>query len=529
MTTTPTTLTDIIEYNVKKQPHKEILSFVTINGDGDLVSEIRSYQQLFDNAKALAVTLTELGLSKNQQIAIIMNNHPEFVETMIAASIIGATFVPIDPRTSGEKLAYMLDFTECKGVISADDCKANIVAIEKDCPHLEWLISLSNEHAISSTPTASKLNTCHYIDSHKHFGKLINKTHQELSDPMFMMFTSGTTGKPKAVIYSHHKYLDPIDKIKKAGFKPDDKLYTGLSLTHINAQNTLRTSLALAVPAVISRKFTKSRLWDICRHYQCTQFTLLGGMIPEIYAVTPQANDADNPVRVITSSGMPAHLWEDFARRFDVAIFEVYGSTEGGALTNPPGIGPVGSIGKPSLDWEAAILDDEGVACEPYQRGEICFRRKDRAPITVCYYKAQQTSSEKVRDGWLHMGDMGHKDDKGWFFFHFRTGGGVRKNGDFINTTLVESILAKSPLIDDVFVYGVTTKKNVAGEKKLVAAVVPRNKNDFTEDIFYHDCKIHLEKNDIPDIVQILDSIPKTASQKPIEQRCIELLSLSDR
>ena len=519
-----TNLADIVEHKLKDYAHTEILSFVSINTSGEFVTETRTYQELYDNAQALAIKLTKQGLKQHQQFAVMMNNHPEFVEAMIAAVLIGAVFVPIDPRTSGDKLAYMLAFTECKGVISATYCQNNIIAVAEQCPQLEWLISVSDGQTLNPViPTTLLLS--HYNDIYQYSGQAFQKALQYASAPMFLMFTSGTTGKPKAVIYSHQKYLEVIDRIKSAGFNDDDKLYTGLSLTHINAQNTLRTSLVLNLPAVISRKFTKSRLWDICRYYQCTRFSLLGGMIPEIFAVAPQPNDADNPVNVVTSSGMPAHLWQDFAKRFDVSIFEVYGSTEGGSLVNPPGVGPIGSIGKPSPDWEATILDQKGNPCPPYQRGEICFRRKDRAPIIVPYFKDTEASSDKVRDGWLHMGDMGHMDDKGWFFFHFRTGGGVRKNGDFINTALVESVLAKSPLIDDVFVYGVATKDTVAGEKKLVAAIVPNNKGTFSNTVFLNYCRSHLEKNDIPDIIQSLDAIPKTASEKPIEKACIEQLT----
>ena len=80
----------------------------------------------------------------------------------------------------------------------------------------------------------------------------------------------------------------------------------------------------------------------------------------------------------------------------------------------------------------------------------------------------------RVADGWFRTGDVVHEDEDGWFFFHYRVGGGVRRNGDFINTALVEAALIKSGLVSDVFVYGVATCRNIAGEKTLVAAVVPR-------------------------------------------------------
>ncbi|HAK50874.1 MAG TPA: ATP-dependent acyl-CoA ligase, partial [Gammaproteobacteria bacterium] len=132
--------------------------------------------------------------------------------------------------------------------------------------------------------------------------------------------------------------------------------------------------------------------------------------------------------------------------------------------------------------------------------------------------------ADKVRDGWLHMGDLGHKDEHGWFYFHHRVGGGVRRNGDFVNTTLVETVLMESPLVADVFVYGVATESNVAGEKNLVAAVVPVDRSGYDEGQLLDYCRKHLERNDVPEILQVLDEIPKTISEKPIESACIELL-----
>lgn len=520
-----TSLINITLHQAGLNPDLPVLTFVTVGANGEFIEEVRTYAGLLHNAQALARELVRLGLGVNEQFAIMMNNHPEFVEAMLAAGIIGATFIPVDPRTQGDKLAYMLDFTDCKGVISAGYCLDQIQQVRAHCPQLQWLLALDDVTPAQLQPGAGlPVHTCAAALATP--GPALAVVAQDAAQPMFMMFTSGTTGNPKAVIYSHAKYMEQLAAMRRANqMRPDDKLYTGLSLTHINAQNTLRTSLGLGLPAVISRKFTKSRLWDICRHYRCTIFSLLGGMIPEIYAVPPRPDDADNPVRLITSSGMPASIWEDFCKRFGVALSEGYGSTEGGGLSNPPGVGPVGSIGKPGPDWEAAILDEAGQPCAPHVAGEICFRRRDGTPPVVSYYKNPQASGEKVRDGWLHMGDVGHMDENGWFFFHFRSGGGVRKNGDFVNTALVESMIAKSGLVADVFAYGVGTSANVAGEKALVVAVVPVDSASFSSASLLAFCRTRMEKNDIPDIVQVLAEIPKTVSEKPIEKRCIELLA----
>jgi crotonobetaine/carnitine-CoA ligase len=514
----------MIAAKAASNPDFEILTFVTVAADGSFEGEKRTYKELNDNGQGLARYLKKQGTTNGDNFAVMMNNHPEFVETMVAAGILGAAFIPVDPRTMGAKLSYMLDFTECQGVICADYCLDSVLSVAHECSNLKWLIVVPTEANDTGLPQ-TRLSLIDYPSAVETTGEALPIVEESGNDAMFMLFTSGTTGNPKAVIFSHEKYMGMTLSPFVTGITQEDRYYTGLSLTHVNAQGTMAGALGQEIPAVLSRKFTKSRLWDIIRHYGCTTFNLLGGMIPEIYAMPEKPDDAENPVRFVQSSGMPAHLWEKFEKRFDLKLCESYGSTEGGVMFNFPGEGPVGSIGRPAFGGIAEILDEDGNICEPYVEGEICFRREDGGPVAVQYFKNQDACSDKVRGGWLHMGDLGHKDENGWFFFHHRVGGGVRRNGDFVNTALVETVLAQSPLIGDVFVYGVVTAKNVSGEKTLVAAVVPAGEQEFDQQALLEYCNQHLEKNDVPEIIQVLTEIPKTISEKPIEKACIELLA----
>ncbi len=130
---------------------------------------------------------------------------------------------------------------------------------------------------------------------------------------MQMLFTSGTTGDPKAILANYLRFHAVGHDRPAARLDRADRLYTGLSLTHANAQLiTLGNVLTLGARGVISRRFTKSRLWDICRRYGCTTFNLLGGMTTAVYSEPPRADDADNPVRMVLSAGMPAAIWAGF-------------------------------------------------------------------------------------------------------------------------------------------------------------------------------------------------------------------------
>lgn len=513
----------LVSRRAADMPQFTALTFVNVGQGGALEDETRTFAQLHDNAGALAARLSELGVARGKTFAIMMANYPAFVEAMIAAARLGAAFVPIDPRVAGEKLDYMLRFSECEGVICTADCAAAVVACGASDGMLKWLIVLGDGEP---TPDAKAgVVRLDYDRAIARQGKAPPLAKTGDDDPMMMMFTSGTTGNPKAVVMPFGQYMMAAYARGVFGIEDDDVLYTGLSLTHINAQTTLRRGLAGPLPVVISRKFTKSRLWDICRAYKCTVFNLLGGMIPEIYSVPEKPGDIDNPVRLVISAGMPRDLWIEYQRRFGVKICEIYGSTEGGgALINRPGEGPIGSMGKPTPGSEAACFNEAGEVCAPFEPGELRFRRTDGAPITVDYLKNAAASAEKVQDGWFRTGDIVHRDEDGWYFFHYRVGGGVRKNGDFVSTALVESAISRSGFVSDVFVYGVNTPQNVAGEKYLVAAIVPQDAGAFSEEAFIAWCRANLEKNDVPDIVQVLSEIPRTISEKPIERACIELL-----
>lgn len=512
------TIADLVAAHATRTPTKTALTLVDVTADGAYRTEERSYAQLERNGAALAKRLSALGVRRGDTFALMMANHPEFVEAMLAAAMLGAVFVPIDPRTIGEKLSFMLSHAGCRGVICSPECAGAIADLGRN--DLSWAVILTGRSAWP--PSIARVNLA-YGDVLKEGGSC-DRISISSVDPMMLMFTSGTTGNPKAVVISHGAYMSRARGMHGIELNVDDILYTGLSLTHINAQGTLRIGLTAGLPVVVSRKFSKRHLWPICRRFGCTMFNILGGMIPEIYSIPEAPDDADNPVRLIISAGMPPDLWKEYERRYGVRICEIYGSTEGGgALTNPPGTGPIGSLGKPPPELEAGVFDDEGRRCPPMQPGELRFRRKDGVPIKTTYFRNPEASEAKVADGWFRTGDVVHEDEEGWFFFHYRIGGGVRRNGDFINTALVEAALIKSGLVSDVFVYGVATPRNVAGEKTLVAAVVPRMA-DFSENALTTYCGKTLQKRDIPEIIQILTEIPKTISEKPIERACIDKL-----
>jgi crotonobetaine/carnitine-CoA ligase len=299
----------------------------------------------------------------------------------------------------------------------------------------------------------------------------------------------------------------------------EDRLYTGLSLTHGNAQAvTLGPALMLGIPAVISRRFTKSRIWDICRAHNCTTFSLLGGMMMGIYSEPARPDDADNPVRLVISAGTPRPIWEDFEKRFNVNIHEWYAAVEGGFAHKPPGVGPIGSFGKPlEGTMELKVVREDDSECEPGEPGELICRMLT-GKTEVEYHGNKEASEAKTRGGWLRSGDMVHMDEEGWLYFDYRKGGGLRRQGDFILPEYVEKIIAEHPKVTDVCVYGIPASSGAPGESDLVAAVVPTGSSEPDIKGIFDACLSGLERNSIPSYIQVVSEIPKTASQKNLDR-----------
>ncbi len=509
-------LADLIRARAEERPDLDVLTFEGLSRDAP--DEVRTYAELATNANRLAANLIAKGVSPGDRFAIMMRNHPEFVEAMTAASITGGVFVPIDPRTRGEKLAYMLAKSGSVGAVIADYCLPQLLAVRNELPDFKWVIVVDTDVGGETRDQAAEFERFSEILSIP--AETVEVPVDDGEAPLQVMFTSGTTGDPKGIVGKNSRFCMAGMLAALFDYHSDDRPYSGLSLTHGNAQAvTLAPALTSNLRAVFSRRFTKSRLWDVCRHYGCTLISLVGGMSTAIYSQPERPDDADNPVRVVTSGGMPPAIWEAFERRFGVQILEFYGAMDGGGMAyKPAGVGPIGSFGKPMPGIDMRVLDEEGNECPPGVMGEISVRPATGEEASVEYFGDKESSRKKIKRGWNRSGDIGHRDEEGWLFFDYRAGGGIRHNGDFINPSYVEKAIAEHPSVGDVYVYGVPAASGAPGEKDIVAAVVPLDHATFDPTAVFAVCREKLEANFVPSYLQIVDEIPKTASEKPQER-----------
>lgn len=514
-------LADLIAARAERTPDLDVLTFEHLSlGDGR-PDEVRTYADLHANAQRIAGWLVARGLRRGERFGLMLRNHPEFVETLVAASTTACVAVPIDPRTRGEKLAYALRHSACRGIVCADYCLDAVRAVRAGLPDLRWVLVLaSGEDGATVRLGEGEESVAAVLAAPV---RTVDVRLERADDPLQVIYTSGTTGDPKGVVFPNARFGLFAMLGGLLGYQADERPYTGLSLTHGNAQAvTLGPSLHMGLRAVFSRRFTKSRLWDVCRRYGCTTFSMLGGMGTAIYAEPPRADDADNPVRVVIDAGMPGSLVAPFERRFGVGIFEWYGAIEGGLAFRPPGSGPPESFGRPAPGLEMRIVDEEDRECPPGVVGEIVSRPTTGEEAAVEYFDNPDASRAKTRGGWLRSGDMGHRDAEGWLYFDYRRGGGIRHNGDFINPGFVERVIAEHPSVSDVFVYGVPAASGAPGEKDVVAAVVPLAAASFDPAAIFAACRRGLEPNFVPSWLQVVEEIPKTASEKPQERFLLE-------
>jgi len=508
-TTTPQTLGQFLQARAERYPDTVVLRFVHDERPDDVVT----YARLVTQAHKLAGALQRQGITQGVTFGVMMRNHAEFVYALVAASLLGAVLVPIDPRARGEALRLQLAHARCHGLLVADYALPQVTGLLPQLADVR-VVQVLQTGEMDEPDTAqgwASLNAC-LEGPDVHCRRTVNEAEQVLE----IMYTSGSTGTPKGVLLDNRRVLGfrALGKLI-FGYRSADRLYTGLSLAHGNAQAvTLMGALGQGIEAVFSRRFTKSRLWDITRAYGITVFSLLGGMATAIYSEPVRPNDADNPVRMVTSAGMPATIWEVFEQRFNVRILEWYGAVEGGFVYKPVGEGPVGSFGRLSPGYEVRVVDTGDHDCLPGTVGELLFRPVGASAI-VDYWRDPTASAHKTRSGWLRSGDMVHRDAKGFLFFHYRQGEAIRRNGEFINADEIARVIAEHPAVADVCIYGVPAQSGAPGEQDIVAAIVPTDGAQFDATSIFAACRGALTANAAPSYLQVVPEIPKTLSEKP--------------
>jgi crotonobetaine/carnitine-CoA ligase len=470
-----------------------------------------TYAQLNERVNRVGNALQAMGITKNDTICVMLPNVPEFLYTWWGNAKLGGITVPLNTALKGEGLAYIINHCDAETMILSHRYIAALDEIRGSLSQLKRIIVLGPEGQRAANLPAGAMD----------FGELLTapatSPMQEVwsDDIDSIMYTSGTTGLPKGVIHRHARCYGGFVLPIMTGYTEQDVVYNTLPLFHIGGQNMVWMALVSDTTVALAERFSARRFWQDVRAYSATFTLFLGAMIPILHKQPPRPDDHANSLRVALSAAAPRTIWEEFERRFDVKIIELYSQTEGGFLLNANArtAGKVGAMGKPSAGFEMKVVDEQDRELPPGAVGELIYRPAAGSALTE-YYKNPEATAEKTRGGWIRSGDLAYQDDDGYFFFVDRKNDFMRRRGENISSFEVEKIINGHPQVLESAAYAVPSE---LGEDEVMVAVVLQPGAELDPLDLMQYCEAHIAYFMIPRYIRIVDAFPKTATERTMK------------
>lgn len=465
-----------------------------------------TWAEVLDEASARAAAFEELGVA-GRHVGVLLENVPEFVFLLGAAALSGSVVVGINPTRRGAELARDVRHTDC-AVVLTDRAQAPLLVG----------LDLGAEVVVVDDPAWEALVA-------PHRGRPVATADPAEDDLFLLLFTSGSTGAPKAVRMSQGRAARTATSAAVA-FTADDVLYCPMPLFHGNAlMSNLLPGVLTGATVVLRRRFSASQFLPDVREHGATFFNYVGRALAYVLAQPPTAHDADNELKwCLGTEASPADRAE-FRRRFGCFVVEGYSSSEGAVVIQPFSGMPAGALGRPKEGVDVAVVDPDTDQECPRARfdehgalvnaaectGEIVGR--DSLSSFEGYYANPEATAERGRGGWYRTGDLAYRDEDGTFWFAGRTADWLRVDGENFAAGPVEAILARAPEVGGVVVYAVPDP--VTGDQ-VMAAVELRPGATFDVDAFaaFLDDQADLGTKWAPRFVRVVDAIPLTATEK---------------
>jgi len=470
-----------------------------------------TYRQMDINANRAANLLHKLGGNRGKGLGIFVKNSPRYLDCFFGAQKIGMYVVPLNAELKGDGLKYVIDHSDIEYLVLDAELLEPFLAIKDGLPKLKGIIVNDCEpegHGIAIPDGLTRFSEAADLSS-TNPGIGYNP-----EDICLIMYTSGTTGRAKGVVYRYS-----CTNVKKLGLlsgvfiKEDDIYFTPLPLFHANAMFlTITFSLAAKATVALSRKFSASRFWDEIRSHNATVFNAIGSMVPILMKQPPKPTDNQNQVRYVLSAACPADMWEDFEKRFGLTVYEGYGAVDGGGkVIMNIGTAPVGSIGKPSKGiGRYRLVDDSGQDVPAGVPGELIFK-VGSSKGSLEYYKNETATNDKLKDGWLYTGDLIRADEQGYLYFVGRNTESMRKGGENVSAYEVEHVIMDHPAVEEVAVYAVPSE---LAEDEIMASVKLVEGMQLTATELLAFLKDKLARFAIPRYVRFVEEFPMTSTHR---------------
>ena len=463
--------------------------------------ETVTYGEFGRKVDALADGLRSLGFEKGDFIHVLVQNRPEVLISYFAIQKIGAVAGPVNGWWKPAEVAYLLNDSKGRGLIIEDQYMPLLEEIESECPDLEIVVE------ISETPKEQHSSFSGLLEKRPAapvgLGLSESKCRNE-RDLAYIFYTSGTTGEPKGVMLSHRNVIADIDGISKALHLEEGKtVLCFLPLFHVNAMLTSISSMVKGHEVVLRKSFSAGEFWEVVEKYKVNFWSA----VPAVYQIL-----LSDPGRLTHDLGSlefgvcgAAPLTEEtkkkFEENFNIPIVEGYGLTEATCVStiNPiDGVRKAGSIGLPIPGQTVRIADEDGGECRAGETGEIVIGGD---VVMEGYYNRPEETDEAIRDGFLHTGDLGYRDEDGYIFIVDRIKEMIIRGGENIYPKEIDNALANHPKIAEAAVVGIPD--DILGEE--AKAFILASDDSLTEEEVISYCKENLAPYKVPKYVEILD------------------------
>ncbi|MBV9043391.1 MAG: AMP-binding protein [Acidimicrobiia bacterium] len=454
-------------------------------------------------------------------VGVLLDNTPEYLFAFGGAALSGGTVVGLNHTRRGDNLLRDIEHTDIALIVTEPRHEELLAPIRGRLPCDVLVVGSSLDHALLSV------------------GEDDPGLEPDIDTPWMLIFTSGTSDAPKAVICTQRRIMVTGSRFSMMlGLTTDDVGYVAMPLFHSNAVMVgWAPSIVAGASVGLARRFTASGWLPDVRRYGATWFNYTGKPLSYILATPEQPDDADNTLKVAFGNEGSPQVVSAFSRRFGVEVIDAFGATEGGVAVQRTDNMPVGAMG---LVGETVKVVDEDGHEKPRAKfdGDGRLVNADECVGEIVntggvgpfegYYNNAEANERTTRFGWYWSGDLGYVDDAGYLFFAGRNAEWLRVDGENFPAGPIEAAVARHPDVVIAAVYGVPDEQ--AGDQ-VMAALILRDGASFDPAAFaqWLDAQADIGPKWRPRYVRVSDELPATATNKVLKRTLVHQKFRSDR